>query len=855
LGGPVYLPKIYNGHNRTFFFLDYEGSRRPNNVLEQLTVPTAAMQAGNLNGVPGGSAVDPTTGQPFPNNQIPASRLNPAATKLLSTYYPLPNTPGAGIFNNYNTLVPVQYQSNGFDGRIDHYLNQKQRIFARFSWKSIPQQSANTMLPYTNITEFDRSFIVSHNFTITPTLLNEFQFGFSRYNFNQRFPVTGQSVIEALGITGLDLTLHPNAGAFPCFDFSDGTGFTQIAGGSALGGSIGNFSGCGSSRVGNLASGSGSFNDNLTWVKGRHTLKFGVEMTHPYWMEPDQYGGGDEFGLFTYLSNTYTGNAYGDFLLGLPFSNQVSNTSVKGNDETTTRWAFYAQDGFRVTSRLTINFGLRYSINPAFADVYGNISQFLPATDTVVVPNNAAQSSGIAAGFIYGANICLPNTNVGYNISLPCSPLITASQAGLPSNLQHLYWKSFAPRFSVAWRPFGDKTVFRAGFGIFTLTTQGTLSWLRAAVASVDSRVYYNTNPPSFVLPQAYAGTGLSPSQAGTENFLVASNVNLQDPQSAQWNVSIDRDLSKGFVARISYIGMNSYRMILTGDYNQVRPSTTPYTDAEKPYLNWGPKVQAMFNLGFANYQAAEVQIRHRLSSGFSVEGTYTFAKNLTNAGNASAVGFAGDYGSSLVNLYDAGYARGNSAGTRRDRFLFTGIYELPFGRGRHFLNNSNKVVNGVFGGWQLSTITMIECGPYVTPTISATLDQSNTNATGRGIHASPDAIGNPNVSNSATGSIWNIAAFARVPVDAGRFGDAGQGTLEGPGEISVAGGLSKTFAIAERARLRFEGTFTNLLNHPNFAVPATSISTPASFGMLATVQTSENGGNRVGQLSLRLDF
>ena len=160
-----------------------------------------------------------------------------------------------------------------------------------------------------------------------------------------------------------------------------------------------------------------------------------------------------------------------------------------------------------------------------------------------------------------------------------------------------------------------------------------------------------------------------------------------------------------------------------------------------------------------------------------------------------------------------------------------------------------------MLGGWQLSTVTLYETGPYVTPTTSCALDQSNTNASARGTTCRPDIIGNPNVPNPATGAIWNIAALAPVPVGAGRFGNAGLGSLEGPGTVTSAGGLSKTFSVFEKARLRFEATFTNMLNHPNFAIPARVLSTPSTFGLLTTVQTAENSGNRVGQLSLRLQF
>jgi hypothetical protein len=158
-------------------------------------------------------------------------------------------------------------------------------------------------------------------------------------------------------------------------------------------------------------------------------------------------------------------------------------------------------------------------------------------------------------------------------------------------------------------------------------------------------------------------------------------------------------------------------------------------------------------------------------------------------------------------------------------------------------------------GGWNLNTVTLIETGPWLTPTISASLDQSNTDILARATVLRPDLVGNPVPSNQNTGNYYNISAFAATPTNAGRIGNAGVGILEGPGTVTVAAGLSKMVPLRERARLRFEMTFTNLMNHPNFAPPATNVSSPSTFGILSTVTSAENGGNRTGQVSLRIDF
>jgi hypothetical protein len=175
-------------------------------------------------------------------------------------------------------------------------------------------------------------------------------------------------------------------------------------------------------------------------------------------------------------------------------------------------------------------------------------------------------------------------------------------------------------------------------------------------------------------------------------------------------------------------------------------------------------------------------------------------------------------------------------------------------GQGRLW-NTGSRLVNAVVGGWNLNTVTLIQTGPWLTPTISASLDTSNTNILARGTVLRPDLVGNPTPSNQTRNGFFNINAFAPAPANSGRMGNAGVGILEGPGTIAIAGGISKVIQLRERTHLRFEATFTNLLNHPNFAPPATNISNPSTFGILTSATTADSGGNRTGQLSLRLDF
>jgi hypothetical protein len=438
--------------------------------------------------------------------------------------------------------------------------------------------------------------------------------------------------------------------------------------------------------------------------------------------------------------------------------------------------------------------------------------------------------------------------------------VLTASQDGLPQSLRYTYWHDFDPRFSVAFRPFRDnKTVFRAGAGIFTQTMLGPLAYTSIGIPLGAPYTYSNNNNgvPLFTFPQT-SPTGGAVQYGGT-GFYDAMNPHFKDPQTVQWNATIERALTSTTAVRITYAGMNSYRMNVTEDYNAIPPSTqpyvpSPYVDPRAPYQNW-IQIYTSINAGFSNYQALTLESTHRTSHGLSFQANYTWAHNISDAQGDAPGGFIPEVllFTPTADQFDLRAARGNVAGTPRHRFLLTGTYQLPFGPGRQWSSGS-KLLNTALGGWNVNTITLLQTGPWLTPTISPTEDQSNTNIVGRaGITLRPDAVGNPN--SPSPGTLWNINAFAPTPTNAGRIGNAGVGVLEGPGTISVSGGLSKTFQIRERTRLRFESTFTNVLNHTNFAPPASNYSSPETWGVLQSAQTAGQGGNRTGQLALRLDF
>jgi Carboxypeptidase regulatory-like domain len=861
LSGPVVIPHLYNGHNKTFFFIDTELNRHPSSQLIIDNVPTAAMITGNLNAVPGPPAVNPSTNAPFPNNQIPASMLNPVAQKLFANYIPLPNFNSGSTTGDYRTLLPLANETNGYDLRFDQYITSKNAVFVRWSWKDLPQQmltgsgfggepTYEQLLPPTSVDEHDKNLILSDNYTITPAVLNEFRFGLSRMNLTRSFPYQGAQVVAELGLTGLDLQRAGTTGAFPGFNFSAGTGFTNI----------------GHDSIGPTDSKVTQFSDNLSWVKGKHTFKFGVELSRVGYDTIDDFGDSDEFGAFTFESGgagsgSFSGNAFADLLLGLPFSDQQFITGPHLSQRSS-HFGVFGQDEWHVSKSLTVSYGLRWELQPPMSEVNGNIANFDPANGGIVVPDIALQKLPPAPLFLYTINACsiqpLPNP------ALPCSPVEDATQAGYPQWLRYTYYHDFDPRLGVAWRPFGDdKTVFRAGVGLFTVPNLGWDAYMMTGVAVTAGPLYINSvgsnGLPIYQLPATgYGNGGEVSSVVGTQFIAETQNEHFKDGTSAQWNVSIERQFLNSWTARASYIGGNTYNLSVNVDLDQCHASVAG--PCIKPYPQYGVIV-SMQNLGFSNTQVMELQASHRMSNGLYFQATYDWGHYLQNLADAPT-GYgteAGNFSSSyLINdQYSLKDDRGNNPGPRRQRFLLTSLYQLPFGRGRKFLAHSNRLVNGVFGGWQLSAIFLAQTGPFMTAFDSNPADSAaNLNEADRGTIIRPDQIASCNLANPSPNGWFNINAFVPTPQGAGRIGNEGVGNCVGPPTNTLSAGLSKTFPIRERLRMRFEATYTNILNHPNFLQPQSmDISSPSTFGVTSTVQSAENGGNRVGQLSVRLDF
>jgi hypothetical protein len=832
LGGPLTIPHLFNGKDKTFFFFDYEGNRRSTAVAQQFLVPTQAERNGVLTAL----------GGPV----IPAASINPTATALLS-YYPLPNVTGQANYN-YENFQATPARTEGVDLRIDHTINTKQSVYARFSRKNITEDYANPLLPDDSDSVHNRSLLVSHTWVLTPRLLNEFRFGFTNVITSVGFPIEGADALAKLDLTGVNISQHPTTHAFPTFNFSAGTGFTPI----------------GRDKTGVTQSKTMQFTDNLIWTRGKHTFKTGIDARRVRYADIETFLPSDDFGQFTFQP-TFTGNAFGDFLEGEPTTIffAVSSPDVAG---TAWEYSVFGQDEYQINSRLTLNYGLRWQILPGFTEDGGNLANFDPRNNSIVVPDNLAaylvkenlEASNL--GFQQSFNAC----DLGFT-ALPCSNYITASQDHLPQSLRNIYKRDFQPRVSLAYRPFNDTTtVIRAGFGIFTVTNLGPLSFNNSGNPTSALHTYTNSGTESAPLirfPSTAPPTvGVQYGGGGLDQGV---DPNYRDPQANQWNLTVERQLTNNDSLRVSYVGMHSSRLNITEDLNQIPASTTPYqttaasqyVDPRAPYHNWF-ELYSTINAGEANYNALEVDENHKVAHGLYFDANYTLARNLADNQGDTPTAFAGEvnYGIPIANRFDIRSDYGNVEGARRNRFLLTGLYQLPIGQGRTFMNTGGWM-NAVLGGWEMTTVTLLETGPWLTPSISGAYDQSNTDVVNRGAFLRPDQVSTNYYQGQSRARYFSPNAFAPTPAGAGRFGNAGVGILQGPGTAAVSLGLAKTFRVTEALKARFESTFTNVLNRTNFAPPATQIDVPATFGVLSAPQTAENAGNRTGQVALRLDF
>jgi hypothetical protein len=853
-GGRVVIPGLYDGHSRTFFYATFERFQFPRERIIQNSVPTERMRNGDFSLEPA-TILDPATGQPFPGNRIPADRISPIARAFLDLYPP-PNAGATDVQRSANFVrnAPNDLTSNQYDVRVDHYLTDRQSIFGRWTWKNVAEENP-TLLTLPSRQQFDhyRLLVVSHNYTITSNLLNEARFGLTTNNDGGDFPLDGREFTNALGLQGIGPTFPFNG--LPVLSFS---GVTSNLG-------LGRVETQSQSRSIQIA-------NNLTWTKGRHTVKSGLDFRRIRAATPLGFLGGDNYGNFSF-NGAFTGSDVADFLLGLPARSAFAIVH-SDNDGRGARAAFFAQDTYRVNQKLTLQYGLRYEVNPAFTDASGNIGNFdpsVPRSGRVVFPTG--KESLLAPGFLQTFNACpAPDAN-----GAPCTPVVSAAEAGLPEGLRSVPALRLMPRAGFAYRPFGDdRTVVRGGIGGYNGQILGNVFFTLTGTLQSDVREFPNFDVlgrPVFQWPAIQTGgSGIVTGDFGTASFRTAADIDWKDPYTVQWNLSVDRNVGRGTGVRISYIGMKTTQLVYAPNLNQMARSTEfavsrPLSD--RPFPNWNI-VFARSVGSTSHYNALQTEVNRRFSGGVAFTSTYTFAKHLADNGGPTPTGFPSEVsGGRTMDSFNRRAEYGNVYATRRHRWISTLIYDLPVGRGRPLLSSSHPIVDGIAGGWQVSAICLVQSGPFLTPFYSG-IDPSGTGS-GLIIPQHPDLVDNPRRSDRTRDQWFDTTAFvcpgqtARTPcrigvnpaTDAppiGRFGNAGVGSIEGPGTVSLSLGVIKSFGMPSGASLDAGISFTNVLNRVNLADPNLNAGS-ADFGRITSARAAELGGARTGQVSVRLRF
>lgn len=858
LGGPVLLPRLYDGKNRTFFLFTWESLRFPRQSTVQNSVPTQRMKAGDFS-AEGVAVRDPLSGQPFAGNAIPASRFNSVARAVLP-FYPDPNIGAGDRFTAANFIVnrAATIESDQFDMRLDQNFSPRHAVFGRYSKKSNPSAAPNSLLlPNDTIEDGYHSGVISYTWTLRPNLLNEFRAGTNYYFSQRQFPFDGRAFLASLNLR--DIPPNPIYNGIPAFFVDRITSFAK-------------------SRPGFSRSWNTQFIDNMTWVRGRHTIKAGVDVRKLRGESNISFITGDSYGEFAFSGN-FSGHPWGDFLLGAPVQSAIADLQID-NDGRATHYKAYIQDSFRATARLTLDYGVRWEFHPGYYDAGLNIANFdrrVPRTGRVIIPSDPRAITFIGQGVLTTINAC-PGPAIN---GVGCTPIVSAKEVGLPEGLRENYFKQFLPRFGLAYR-LNDRTTLRASAGFYNMIIMGSVFYSLTSTVQSDVRSFTNVaadGRPIFFLPDTRTpGSGIRSGSVGTFEFRTANQIDFRPPQMYQWSLSVDRQLSSSMGLRISYIGNKSSHMPWAPDINQPQLSTQFFTQrplTDRPFPHWG-LIYSRDAGANSLYNAFQMELNRRFAKGLSFSSAYTLAKNLADNAGPSPGGWAGETGGGRVtNSLDRRSDRGDVYATRRHRSINTLVYDLPFGRGRAFLGSANRLTDAVLGGWSLSSILTLQTGPYLTPVFTGG-DPSGTNAPRRGAQR-PDRIGEANgsISNPSAARWLDRGAFVcpgrepgplqfncaigvvpgRDPAPISRFGNSGVGIVLGPGTVGWNLGASKRFQIVERVRLRLEGTFTNAPNRVNLADPNLNI-TDGNFGRITSARGGEVfGGGRTGQVSIRLEF
>jgi hypothetical protein len=808
LGGPVWIPGLYNGSDKTFFFFDYQGQRNKypfeRSASPFTSVPTARSRVGDFNDfrVNGACPVkDPLTGQPFPNCVIPLNRQDPVARTFLQAF-DLPNAPGT--FNNFLKLRRIEEQINGFDVRIDHNASDRNVIFGRFSLANQfrARDSFFTQLPAGfGAGEEDlnsRQLALGDTYSISPNTINDFRLGFSRVNI-------GINECGVQGRCGISPTISADLG-IPNVNSGDDPVRQGLLGVGANGG-VGQIEFVGDGGPFFVNSNNYHVADKVTFVRGNHTAKAGADFRVRQVNVFD--GGAGPAKGFIGFDDRDTGNTQANVLLG---RSSFSNAPLINGPFTVSSHEYdvFVQDDWKVSPRLTLNLGLRW-------DLFTN-------------PFERHNRQG--------------------NYSFETRTIILASDED--RNLVDDDHNNFGPRIGFAYALNESRNlVVRGGWGLlyfFDATNTPPL------IKNPPNGVPFAGRTDNTFSPTLSTGPPNQEPNTDPVNLNSFSTYQFVDPNNRtpyvhQYNLTVQYQLGQTWVFDVGYQGASTKKLLATRNLGN---EGNGLGLAEDSMGNVIGRVKATENRASSTYNSLQLRLEKRLSVGLTMIHGYTWSHTIDEtAGDFGAIADARGELGGPQNPLCTRCEKGNSSFDVRHKYTSSIVWDLPFGSGHRFIDTTgawNKIVSG----FEVSFFTTWQSGiPF-----SVVLDSNN--------QVRPDLIGDPN-SNIPEGLFFNPNAFApasqKVRNLAGKeitFGSAGRNILRGPSRFNVDGALYKNTALTERVSLQLGVQFFNLFNNVQRVVPNNSL----RFNANGTVDFSNSPGQifnaypqRQGQLKAKLIF
>jgi hypothetical protein len=814
IGGPVRIPGLYDGRNKDFFFFGYQGTRIRNvSSTSSAYAPLAQNVTGDFSNLlsasnpanPLGTAVqliDPKTGAPFAGNIIPSDRLDPAAVKL-TKYLPVASSGNGRVF-----WSQPQAQNYGeYVTRYDHVFSEKDRLSGRYFSDLFENKPFLDPANYLNNTSFTKiraqNALISETHIFGPGLLNEVRLAYSREKAD-RGPAAGSVSLADLGVNMFQPTVKMIEGV-------NVSGYFNVA----------------QTDPAQFVRNQYTLSDDIDLVRGKHSLGFGFSLLYGQVILRNQF---HTPGAFAF-TNDITGNALASFMLGYVRSLQQGFGEFK--DDRITSPSLYVQDDYHVSRRLTLNLGLRWDPFVPWNEIRNRTEIF----------NMSNYYAGIRSQ-VY--------TNAPPGLLFPGDPGVP--QAGL-----NTAWRNFAPRVGFAYDVFGDgKTSIRGGFGTFFDAVMANTMTNRMVDLTPFSPQINLTQPQGsfsnpylgivnpFPSPFPPPANSAFPGPVLAVTFDPANNYHAITPVIYNWNFMVERQLPKGWVARVGYVGSHSSHLVETTELNPsvYIPGSSLGADARRALQPFGNIAQVSQDVN-SSFQSLQLTAQRRLVGGLSVLANYTWSKSIDdlpfNEGIAGpAVGANSPVPWNVPGRHQ--YDRGPSEFDHRHRFVISWVYDLPR------LTQQNALVRTIAGSWQLTGILSYNTGVPIT--ILSGQDQSRTATnTDRANYVGGPAYG-PGACGNTVRCVDDLVKSSFGQPALGTLGNVGKGMLYGPDFFNWDMGIFKEFPLrGEHLRLQFRAEFFNLLNHTNFNNPNNTLSS-GGFGTITGAQDP-----RIGQLALKLLF